>query len=91
MAIKGEIGWRRNTPEGGRLNVVAKRVGKQWRFVCQTTRFEKWEPMPDPPLEDWLLLLDAVERRVQRRKQMPDDLELVRRRLRERFPEHKLD
>ncbi len=91
MAIKGEIGWRRTTPEGERLNVIAKRVGREWRFLHQSRRFEKWKPLPDPPIEDWLALLDAVERRVQRRKQMPDDLELVRRRLRERFPEHKLD
>ena len=91
MAVKGEIGWRRKTPEGRRLNVIAKSVGRDWRFLHQTGRFEKWEPVPEPPIEDWLALYDAVERRVHRRKQTPKDLDNVKRHIRERFPEHQFD
>jgi hypothetical protein len=40
-----------------------------------------------PPLEDWLALLDAVQRMVQRRRYQPDDEERLRGRIRERFPE----
>jgi predicted ATP-dependent Lon-type protease len=41
-------------------------------------------------LEDWLELLDAVQRMVTRRRLQPDDEERVRRRIRERFPETKI-
>ena len=43
--------------------------------------------MPEPPLEDWLELLDAVQRLITRRRYQPDDEEHLRRRIRERFPE----
>ena len=47
----------------------------------------QWEPVEDPPLEDWLLLLDSVERRVQRRLLKPEELDRVRSCIRERFPD----
>jgi hypothetical protein len=37
-------------------------------------------------MEDWLELLDAVQRLVNRRRYQPDDEELLRRQIRERFP-----
>jgi len=40
-----------------------------------------------PPIEDWLMLLDAVRRRVTRRKLMPDDEERLVQTIKERFPE----
>jgi len=53
----------------------------------QTIR--NWEPVPEPPLEDWRELLDAVQRLINRRRLQPEHEELVRRRMRERFPEEK--
>ena len=41
----------------------------------------------EPPLEDWLELLDAVQRLITRRRYQPDDEERLRRKIRERFPE----
>jgi hypothetical protein len=40
-----------------------------------------------PTLEDWLELLDSMRRLVTRRRYQPDDEELLRRQIRERFPE----
>jgi len=41
----------------------------------------------EPPLEDWLELLDAVQRLVTRRRYQPDDEDFLRRQIRERFPD----
>jgi hypothetical protein len=41
----------------------------------------------EPPLEDWMELLDAVERLINRRRLQPVHEELIRRRIREKFPE----
>ena len=43
--------------------------------------------MKEPPLEDWLELLDAMQRLVNRRRYQPIDEETLRRQIRERFPE----
>ncbi len=91
MAVKGEVGWKRRTELGAKLNIVARRYGGQWLFYQQTYRFEKWEPLENPPLEDWLELLDAVQRRMQRRKQTPQEIARIRRTILERFPGTKLD
>jgi hypothetical protein len=43
--------------------------------------------VPEPPLEDWLELLDSVQRLVVRRRYQPDDEEDIRKKIRDRFPE----
>ena len=87
---KAEISWKRVTPEGVKIQVYVQRVSKDWRFFTREKRFDQWQPVPEPPLEDWLELLDAVQRLVTRRRLQPDDEERVRRRIRERFPDVKL-
>lgn len=87
MSAKAEISWKRQTPEGPRLQVYARHVGGQWRFFVRERRYERWEPLPQPPLEDWLELLEAVRRRVARRRLQPEDEARVKRRIRELFPE----
>ena len=84
---KAEISWKRLTEEGDKLQVYAQRVGREWRFFAREKRFDVWQPVPEPPLEDWLELLDAVQRLITRRRYQPDDEEHLRRRIRERFPE----
>jgi hypothetical protein len=84
---KAEISWRRVNPDGVKLQVYAQRVGREWRFFVRERRFEQWQAVAEPPLEDWLELLDAVQRLVTRRRLQPDDEERVRQRIRERFPE----
>ena len=87
---KAEISWKRVTEEGDKLQIYAQRVSREWRFFARARRFDTWQAVPDPPLEDWLELLDAVQRLVTRRRLQPDDEERVRRRIRERFPEAKV-
>ncbi len=84
---KAEISWKRVTEDGQKLQVYARRVSRDWRFFARGKRFDQWQSLAEPPLEDWLLLLDAVQRMVSRRRLQPDDEERLRRRIRERFPE----
>jgi len=84
---KAEISWKRVTDEGVKLQVNAQRVGGEWIFSQREKRFDQWQPVAEPPLEDWLELLDAVQRLVTRRRLQPIHEEHVRRRIRERFPE----
>ena len=84
---KAEISWKRVTADGQKLQVYARHVSRDWRFFIRAKRYDTWQPVPEPVLEDWLLLLDAVQRMVTRRRLQPDDEERLRRRIRERFPE----
>ena len=87
---KAEISWRRIIDKGVKLQVYARRVGGEWRFFNREKRFDLWQAVKEPPLEDWLKLLDAVQRRVTRRLLQPDDEQRLRQRIRERFPEVKV-
>jgi hypothetical protein len=84
---KAEIRWKRRTEEGLKIQVYAQRISRDWRFYIRGKRFDQWQPLAEPPLEDWLELLDAVRRLVTRRRLQPDDEERLCRRIRERFPE----
>jgi hypothetical protein len=87
---KAEISWVRRTEEGGKLQVYAHHVGKRWNFYVRERRYDQWEDLKNPPLEDWLELLDGVRRRVQRRLLRPEEVQRVEQSIRERFPEAKL-
>jgi len=84
---KAEISWKRQTEAGEKLQAYAQHIGREWRFFHREKRFDQWQPVPEPPLEDWMELLDAVQRLVTRRRYQPADEELLRRMIRERFPE----
>jgi hypothetical protein len=88
---KAEISWRRTTEEGLRLQVYARHVGRDWRFFARERRYDQWQAIAEPPLEDWLELLDAVERRINRRLLRPEEETHVKKSIRERFPEAKLE
>jgi hypothetical protein len=88
---KAEISWKTKSPEGERREVYVHCVGAEWKFFAREKRFDQWEPLPHPPLEDWLQLLDSVQRRVARRLMMPDDEERVKRRIRQSYPEAKFE
>jgi hypothetical protein len=84
---KAEISWKRLNDDGEKIQVYAQHIGREWHFFVRPKRFEVWQPVPEPPLEDWLELLDAVQRLITRRRYQPVDEEHLRRRIRERFPE----
>jgi hypothetical protein len=91
MAHKAEIGWTRPDEDGEKLDVFARHVGDQWFFFHRRRRYDQWQSVKEPPLDDWLELLDAVERRVVRRRLPPVEAQRVRQAIRERFPEAKLE
>jgi hypothetical protein len=84
---KAEISWKRVTEDGVKLQVSAQHVGRDWIFYHREKRFDQWQSIPEPPLEDWLELLDAVQRLITRRRYQPDDEERLRKLIRDRFPE----
>ncbi len=84
---KAEIAWKRVTEDGEKLQVYAQHVGREYHFYQRAKRFDVWERVKEPPLEDWLELLDAVVRLVNRRRYMPDDEKRLRAQIIERFPE----
>ena len=84
---KAEVSWKRVTDEGVKLQVYARHVSRKWRFFVRERRFDRWQPLPEPPLEDWLKLLDAVRRRINRRLLRPEEEGWIQKAIRERFPE----
>jgi hypothetical protein len=84
---KAEISWKRVTDDGVKLQVYVQHVGREWRFFHREKRFDVWQPVKDPPLEDWMALLDAMQRLITRRRYQPDDEERLRMQIRERYPE----
>ena len=90
MGSKAEISWKQKTEDGERREVYVNLVGSEWRFFEREKRYDQWEPLERPRLEDWLQLLDAVQRRVQRRLLQPADEQRVKRKIREAYPEVEL-
>jgi hypothetical protein len=84
---KAEISWKRTKEDGTPLQVYVQHVGRDWRFFAREKRFDEWQPIEEPPLEDWLELLDAVQRRINRRLLRPEEEALVKKSIRERFPD----
>ena len=84
---KAEISWKRVTDDGETLQVYVHHVGNRWIFYQRAKRFDDWQENEDPPLDDWLELLDAVRRRINRRLVRPEEVGKVVKRIRELFPE----
>jgi hypothetical protein len=88
---KVEITWHRKNEEGVRLEINARRAGSQWQFYERERRFDQWQRVSQPPLEDWLALLDGVERRIQRRLLRPESAAQLRKLILEQYPEANFD
>ena len=88
---KAEISWRRVTDEGVRLQVYAQHVGRDWRFFKREKRYDLWQRVEEPPLEDWLELLDAVRRRITRRLARPEEEGRIKASILSRYPDAELD
>jgi hypothetical protein len=83
---KAEISWKRTTEEGTKVQIYAQHVGRDWRFFARERRYDQWQAIAEPPLEDWLELLDAVQRLINRRRVRPEEEARVKKSIRERFP-----
>lgn len=88
---KAEISWKRVTEDGVKLQVYAQHVGRDWRFFAREKRYDRWQAIAEPPLEDWLELLDSIQRLINRRRIRPEEEDRVKKSIRERFPEAKVD
>lgn len=88
---KAEISWKRKTPEGESLQCYAHHFGNRWLFYSRPKRFDQWQLIENPPLEDWLELLDSVRRRINRRLQKPEEEIKLLKTIAEKFPDAKLD
>lgn len=88
---KAEISWRRETEDGETLQCYAQHVGNQWIFYKRAKRFDQWEQVDEPPLEDWLELLDSVKRRIARLLLRPEEEGRIRKIISERFPGTKIE
>lgn len=91
MGAKAEISWRRTTDEGKTLQCYAQHIGNRWVFYQREKRFDQWEEVKSPPLEDWLELLDSVQRRIQRRLVRPEEELRIKKKISELFPEIKFE
>ena len=89
MSNKAEISWKRCTEDGIRMEIYAHHVGDQWIFYSRERRVGDYAVMKNPPLEDWLALLDSIRRRANRRLHRPEEEKRVEKTIRERFPEAK--
>ena len=87
---RAEVSWKKKTEEGEKREVYAKHVGNQWVFFSREKRFDDWEPMPQPPLEDWVELLDGVRRRIARRLLRPEVEGQVLKLIRLQYPDAEL-
>jgi len=84
---RGEISWKGQTAEGVKREVYARRTGSEWKFFVRQRRYDQWQPVSDPLLEDWLELLDGVQRRIARRLLRPEEEPRLRKLISERFPD----
>jgi len=87
---KAEISWTRSTDEGEKLQVYVQHVGREWLFFSRAKRLDQWQRVLEPPIEDWLELLDAVRRRINRRLLRPEEEDRITKVIRERFPDAQL-
>ena len=83
---KAEISWKGRTEDGLKREVYARRMGGRWNFFVRERRNDQWQEMEAAPIEDWLELLDGVQRRIQRRLLRPEEELRVKKRILELFP-----
>ena len=90
MGAKQEIGWTTDSEDGQVRHVFAHRFGGDWEFFERPKRRGRdieWTPLENPPLSDWMELLEALQRRADRDLVPPAQVEAVKAMIRSRFPE----
>jgi hypothetical protein len=88
---KAQITWKSVSDEGEKREVYATRMGDRWEFYARPGRYDDWQPLEDPSLEDWLELLDGVRRRIPRKWFRPEVEGQLIAMIRARFPEAELE
>jgi hypothetical protein len=88
---RDNIEWVRKNAEGEKIEIKAHQIRERWDFYWRPGRTWGWNVLETPLLEDWLEVLDGVERRVNRRQYPLDEPAKVRRLIRERYPDAEFD
>ncbi len=83
---KAEISWHSQDAAGNRRQAYAQHVGDRWIFYVREKRFDQWQRVDNPPLADWLGLLDAIERRIRRMLLRPEEAARIKKAIQEKFP-----
>jgi len=83
---KQEISWKLRLEDGTKREVLARRFGREWRFMERGRRYDPWRDIADPSREDWETLLDALRRRYPRKGFTEEDIRAVERCIAARFP-----
>jgi hypothetical protein len=84
---RAEVSWKKRNEDGEKREVYAKHVGNQWVFYAREKRYDEWEKVTEPPLDDWIELLDGVRRRISRRLLRPEVEEQVLKLIRLQYPD----
>ena len=84
---KAEISWKTKNAEGVKREIYVRCVGQEWKFFVREKRYDEWEPLDQPLLEDYRELLDGVQRRIARRLLRPEEEQRVIRMIRRHYPE----
>ena len=87
---KGEVSWKTRSEDGVHREVYAHHVGDQWIFYEREKRYDRWQPLQHPALEDWLRLLDGVQRRIARKLLRPKEENRLKQTIRQRYPESEI-
>lgn len=83
---KVEISWKDRNEDGVRRELNVRKSGDQWQFYIREKRYDQWEYFADPSLDDWLKLLDGIQRRISRRLLKPEEEKRVKRTILARHP-----
>jgi len=84
---KAEISWKTKNAEGAKREVYVHCVGSDWKFFVREKRYDEWQELDQPLLEDYRELLDGVQRRIARRLLRPEEEARVKRMIRQKYPE----
>ena len=87
---KAEISWKSKSEDGVKREVYVHCVGQEWKFFEREKRYDEWQPLKQPLLDDYMELLDAVQRRIARRLLRPEEEQRVKKLIREAYPEAKI-
>ena len=84
---KAEISWKSKNEDGVKREIYVRCIGADWKFFVREKRYDNWQDLDEPTLDDYRELLDGVQRRIARRLLRPEEEQRVKRMIRESFPE----
>jgi hypothetical protein len=84
--LKIEIAWTGEGPDGQKRQIRARSHADDWIFSTRAKRFDEWEVLASPSIEEWRMLLDGLRRRRGRHLAGAKDEARLLARIRRLFP-----